>query len=66
MRVVEAGDVTFMDSTGLRCLTAAMGGARGAGVRLVVVDPPPQVLHVLRVTGVEQLVDVVEGGTSAG
>lgn len=65
VRVVEAGEVTFMDSTGLRCLTAAMGGARAAGVRLTVVDPPPQVRHVLRVSGVEALVDVVEDGAPA-
>jgi anti-anti-sigma factor len=65
VRVVEAGGVTFMDSTGLRCLTAAMGGARLAGVRLTVVDPPPQVRHVLRVSGVEALVDVVEDGGPA-
>lgn len=57
---LDATDLTFMDSTGLRVLlqATAHAAARGAGFRLVA--PQAAVLRVLELSGTTSVVDTRE------
>lgn len=49
--VVDLGEVTFLDSTGLSVLIGALKRCQGAGGDLHLVSPRPNVLRVLEITG---------------
>jgi anti-sigma B factor antagonist len=49
--VVDLLDVTFMDSTALGVLVAALGRCRAAGGELHLILTEPRVLKVLEITG---------------
>lgn len=56
--VIDLGEVTFMDSSGLGALLAMRTLASGAGVAFSVTGPTRQVRRVLEMTGTyERLVD---------
>jgi len=59
--VVDASAVTFLNSVGVRLLVRATEPARAAGIRPVLWHPSRVVEQVLRLTGVDELFDVVPG-----
>ena len=48
--IVDARDLTFVDSTGLRALWHARERAQSIGAELILRAPSPSVQHLLRVT----------------
>jgi anti-sigma B factor antagonist len=54
--VVDLGAVTFLDSSGLGALVAALKTARQAGGELRVAAAPEQALTVLRLTRLDRVV----------
>jgi anti-sigma B factor antagonist len=59
--VVDLNDLEFMDSTGLRVLAGAHKVATGAGGRFLLGRPSAAVLRVLKVSGLVEHFDYVEG-----
>ena len=55
---VDLQDLTFADSTGIRVLLEASRRAQDAGCSLVLRSPRRSVRKALRLTGMDQLVDV--------
>ena len=53
--VVDLGQVTFIDSSGLGALIAALKATRQAGGDLRIADVPEQVLTVLRLTNLDRV-----------
>lgn len=54
--VVDFGEVTFFDSSGIHCLVDATAAAHRAGGRLVVLRPPPAMQDILhRATMTDQI-----------
>ena len=60
---IDLGEVSFLDSSGIRCLLGAAERAAAVGSQLVVRNPTPMVLRVLEICGVDQL--LLADGTSA-
>jgi anti-sigma B factor antagonist len=52
---VDLAEVSFLDSSGIRCLVGVAERSAAAGVRLVVCNPTPVVLRVFEICGVDQL-----------
>jgi anti-sigma B factor antagonist len=64
---VDLSGLDFMDSTGLRLLLTADSRAREAGRRFVLVQGNEMVQRVLRVTRLDERLEIVEGpGAPAG
>ena len=59
---LDLGEVTFMDSTGLRSLLRIHRICDAAGGQLRLHEVPPQVAHVLTVTGLDQLLRIEADG----
>ncbi|MEU3957097.1 STAS domain-containing protein [Streptomyces achromogenes] len=57
MVLVDLSAVTFLDSTGLTMLISAYRTARSTGARLALIAPSPPVREMLRLTGVDRVVD---------
>ncbi|MFF9024807.1 STAS domain-containing protein [Streptomyces eurythermus] len=57
MVLVDLSAVTFLDSTGLTMLISAYRTARSTGARLALIAPSPAVREMLRLTGVDRVVD---------
>jgi anti-anti-sigma factor len=55
--VIDASGVTFIDSSGLRCLVALRRDAKEAGGAVEVRNPSPPVLRLLELTGLMELVE---------
>jgi anti-anti-sigma factor len=55
---LDMGEVEFLDSSGLRCLTKVFAELASFGGELRIVDPSPAVLRVLRLVGVEDMFGV--------
>ncbi len=53
--VVDISDLRFCDSTGLGALVAVYRGATGAGARLHLCAPQPQLSKTLGVTGLDRV-----------
>lgn len=53
--VVDLGEVTFIDSSGLGALIAGLKTARQAGGDLRIADVPEQVITVLRLTNLDRV-----------
>lgn len=65
--LIDLSDLDFMDSTGLRLVLAADGRARDAGRRVVLVQGNPMVQRVLRITRLDERLEIVEDpGALAG
>ena len=48
---LRAAGLTFVDTAGIRCLLNCRTAAQNAGSRLTLVDPGPQLVQVLDITG---------------
>jgi anti-sigma B factor antagonist len=59
--VVDMGDVSFLDSTGLSVLVGALQRCRAAGGDLRLVAPQPNVRRVLDITGLAETFHVDDG-----
>ncbi|PTA43778.1 STAS domain-containing protein [Micromonospora sp. RP3T] len=59
---VDLSGVRLLSAAGVRTLAAAHLRVRARGGELVLVDPPPMVARVLRVTGLHRVVPVRESG----
>ena len=57
--VVDLGEVTFMDSTGIRLLLRAREHALQRGASLLVVRGPEDVMRVLELVGLDAQLDIV-------
>jgi anti-sigma B factor antagonist len=58
--LLDLSDLTFLDSTGLRCVVRADERAREAGRRLVVVKGPEAVQRVFEITRLEDRLELVD------
>jgi anti-anti-sigma factor len=58
--VVDLSKLTFLDSTGLRCIVTADERAREAGRRVVVVRGPDPVQRVFAITRLEERLEMVD------
>jgi anti-anti-sigma factor len=56
--VVELGEVTFLDSTGLGALVALRNAALAGGARFELKDVPEPVRRILELTGMDAVFDV--------
>jgi anti-sigma B factor antagonist len=52
---IDIGEVSFLDSSGIRCLVGVAERAAASGSHLVVRNPTPMVLRVLEICGVDQV-----------
>ena len=52
---LDLAEVSFLDSSGIRCLVGVAERAAAVGGHLVVRNPTPMVLRVLEICGVDQL-----------
>ena len=58
--VVDLSKLTFLDSTGLRCIVTADERAREEGRRMVVVRGPESVQRVFAITRLEERLEMVD------
>ena len=58
--VVDLSKLTFLDSTGLRCIVTADERARDAGRRMVIVRGPDPVQRVFTITRLEERLEMVD------
>jgi anti-sigma B factor antagonist len=62
--VLDLSRLTFLDSTGLRCLVTADQRARDTGRRLVLVRGPDAVQRVFTITRLEERLEMVDDAAS--
>jgi anti-sigma B factor antagonist len=62
--VLDLSKLTFLDSTGLRCLVTADERARQAGRRVVLVRGPESVQRVFTITRLEERLEMVDDASS--
>jgi anti-anti-sigma factor len=58
--VVDLSKLTFLDSTGLRCIVTADERAREEGRRMVIVRGPDPVQRVFAITRLEERLEMVD------
>jgi anti-anti-sigma factor len=58
--VVDLSKLTFLDSTGLRCIVTANERAREQGRRMVIVRGPDAVQRVFSITRLEERLEIVD------
>jgi anti-anti-sigma factor len=58
--VVDLSKLTFLDSTGLRCIVTADERAREDGRRIVIVRGPDPVQRVFAITRLEERLEMVD------
>jgi anti-anti-sigma factor len=64
--VVDLSKLTFLDSTGLRCIVTADERARAEGRRIVIVRGPNAVQRVFAITRLEERLEMVDDVDSVG
>jgi anti-sigma B factor antagonist len=64
--VVDLSKLTFLDSTGLRCIVTADERARAEGRRMVVVRGPDAVQRVFAITRLDDRLEMVDDAGSIG
>jgi anti-sigma B factor antagonist len=62
--VLDLSKLTFLDSTGLRCIVTADERARQAGRRVVLVRGPESVQRVFTITRLEERLEMVDDASS--
>ena len=62
--LLDLSKLTFLDSTGLRCVVRADERAREDGRRLVVVKGPEAVQRVFEITRLEERLELVDDASS--
>jgi anti-sigma B factor antagonist len=63
--VVDLSKLTFLDSTGLRCIVTADERAREQGRQIVIVRGPDAVQRVFAITRLEDRLEIVDDAASA-
>jgi anti-sigma B factor antagonist len=63
---VDLSKLTFLDSTGLRCIVTADERARAEGRRIVIVRGPDAVQRVFTITRLEERLEMVDDVDSVG
>jgi anti-sigma B factor antagonist len=58
--VIDLRDVSFMDSSGMGVIAGAHARATAAGRRFAVIAPPAGVRHAFEISGLEEVVTIVE------
>jgi anti-sigma B factor antagonist len=58
--VLDLSKLTFLDSTGLRCIVTADERARDGGRRIVIVRGPDSVQRVFSITRLEERLEMVD------
>jgi len=58
--VVDLSKLTFLDSTGLRCIVTADERARAEGRRIVIVRGPDAVQRVFTITRLDDRLEMVD------
>jgi anti-sigma B factor antagonist len=64
--VVDLSKLTFLDSTGLRCIVTADERARTDGRRIVIVRGPDAVQRVFAITRLDERLEMVDDPASIG
>ena len=64
--VVDLSKLSFLDSTGLRCIVTADERARDEGRRIVIVRGPDAVQRVFAITRLDDRLDMVDDAGSIG
>jgi anti-sigma B factor antagonist len=64
--VVDLRGLTFIDSSGVSGVMAAARRARDAGARLVCVPGPPPIRRIFELTGVDTVLEWVDGPDDLG
>jgi len=64
--VVDLSKLSFLDSTGLRCIVTADERAREQGRRIVIVRGPDAVQRVFAITRLEERLEIVDDAAAAG
>jgi anti-sigma B factor antagonist len=64
--VVDLSKLSFLDSTGLRCIVTADERARAEGRRIVIVRGPDAVQRVFAITRLEERLEMVDDVDSVG
>jgi anti-sigma B factor antagonist len=62
--VLDLSKLSFLDSTGLRCIVTADERARQAGRRVVLVRGPEPVQRVFTITRLEERLEMVDDASS--
>ena len=62
--VLDLSKLTFLDSTGLRCIVTADERARDAGRRVVIVRGPDPVQRVFSITRLDERLEIVEDASA--
>ena len=62
--VADLTQVTFLDSTGLRCIVTADERARAEGRRIVIVRGPDAVQRVFAITRLEERLEMVDDASA--
>ena len=62
--VLDLSELTFLDSTGLRCLVKADERARKEGWRFVMVKGPEAVHRVFSITRLDERLEIVDDASS--
>ena len=62
--VLDLSKLSFLDSTGLRCLVTADERARQAGRRVVLVRGPTSVQRVFTITRLEERLEMVDDASA--
>ena len=64
--VVDLSKLTFLDSTGLRCIVTADERARAEGRRIVIVRGPDAVQRVFTITKLDDRLEMVDDVSAIG
>lgn len=63
--VIDLSDLSFLDSSGMGVIAAAQARAADAGRRLLVVRPPPGVRRAFEVSGLDDVINMVDDVAAA-
>jgi anti-anti-sigma factor len=61
--VIDLREVSFMDSSGMAVIASAHARATAAGRRFAVVAPPAGVRHAFEISGLEEMIPIVDDPT---
>lgn len=56
--IVDLSEVDFLASSGIRLLTLNAKGVASRGGRMVLLDPIPDVRHILEITGIPAIIPI--------
>jgi anti-anti-sigma factor len=62
--IVDLSELTFIASLGIGMLISAAKGLNLHGVKMVLVDPPEPVEHVLRAANIDRIIQIADAGAA--